>query len=57
MLPGALTSSPRTSPGRIGSPAASADVQVSVRSPYESGSKTALPAYGSPWFHDEANNS
>lgn len=57
MLP-ALTSSQRTSPARIGSPAASADVHVSGRRPLVSRSMIApLPARGSPSFHTAANSS
>src|SRR6266540_2499757 len=44
-----FTSSYRTRPGTMGSPAASADVQVSGRSAFDPRSKMApLPALGSP---------
>jgi hypothetical protein len=52
------TSSYRTSPGRIGSPAASAEVHPSGRSAFDPRSHTApLPARGRPWFQSNANSS
>ncbi len=54
----AFTSSHRTSPARIGSPAASAEVHVSGRSAFESRSQIApLPASGSPPFQSAAYSS
>src|SRR5437868_2547148 len=48
----ACTSSYRTSPGRIGNPAASAEVQVSGRREFEpSGNAAPLQPLGDPPFH------
>src|SRR6266508_448851 len=54
----ALTSSNRTRPGRMGRPAASAEVHPSGRSALDDRSKTApLPAVGFPWFQSASNSS
>ena len=57
----ALTSSQRTRPGKIGRPAASADVQVAGRRSFAFGPSrwkiAPLPAVGSPPFHSAAYSS